>query len=160
MKDYAAKIAENITINANGCHEWTGYGLPTGYGRTRYENKMVLVHRLAWMLAKGPIPKRKCVCHRCDNPKCCNVDHLFIGTHRQNMRDAIKKGRMDKAFGILAAISPHRRKTKITDAMVDEIRSSSESSASLAKRFGCTYTNVYLIRRGLRKIAPQRIVLD
>ena len=69
-----------------GCWLWLGFISPDGYG-TR------LAHRRAWELARGPIPDGMLVCHRCDVRHCVNPDHLFLGTHLDNMRDMIRKGR-------------------------------------------------------------------
>jgi hypothetical protein len=74
------------------CIEWTG---PTraGYGLAYVDGRRVSVHRLAWEQANGSIPDGMKVCHRCDNPSCYNVDHLFLGTQRDNILDAVAKGR-------------------------------------------------------------------
>jgi len=80
----------------NGCLEWQGARLASGYGligRGRRDEGMAYVHRLAWELAHGPIPDGMFVCHHCDNPPCCNVEHLFLGTHADNMADMVTKGR-------------------------------------------------------------------
>jgi hypothetical protein len=53
-------------------------------------------HRAAWILKKGPIPKGLSVCHTCDNGLCVNVEHLYLGTHAQNMRDMAERGRARK----------------------------------------------------------------
>lgn len=155
MKDYAAKLSANLTATASGCHEWTGYRLPTGYGRTRYLGKNVLAHRLAWLVFRGSIPDGRLVCHKCDNPPCCNPAHLFLGTHRDNSCDAMKKGRMKAALSSLAKITRFRRLRVLTDQQVEEIRTSKESGRALAARFGCSAANVSMIRRGKRKIAPE-----
>ena len=77
-----------------GCRIWTGGTLKDGgYGRVRFAGKDARAHRVAWILANGPIPTGLVVCHACDNPPCVNVEHLFLGTHDDNMADMVAKGR-------------------------------------------------------------------
>ena len=74
-----------------------------------------LTHRVSWILHhKGPIPKGKWVLHQCDNPACINPDHLFLGDHVENMRDAAFKGRINLGENNAAA--------KLTWGQVDQIR--------------------------------------
>ncbi len=74
------------------CWEWIG---PTyrGYGRLWHRGKTIRAHRASWVIHHGDIPHGMFVCHRCDNPKCVNPDHLFLGTHRDNIDDKVRKGR-------------------------------------------------------------------
>lgn len=78
-----------------GCWLWTGCVNTTGYGMASWSGrqKNIVAHRRVWTMLKGPIPEGMEVCHTCDVPRCCNPDHLFLGTHAENMKDCAAKGR-------------------------------------------------------------------
>jgi len=78
---------------ADECWEWQRYLMPNGYGHFRYKYKTWLTHRLSWTLENGDIPKELCVLHKCDNRKCVNPSHLFLGTYKDNAIDRENKGR-------------------------------------------------------------------
>lgn len=75
------------------CWEWTASRYPTGYGYITIGGKKSYAHRVAYELTHGPIPGGLHICHRCDNPPCCNPAHLFAGTAKDNMQDRDRKGR-------------------------------------------------------------------
>ena len=89
------KLCSMVSVNAFLCLEFTGYKNERGYGRLRYKGKKMLAHRLMWLLKKGSIPKGMLVLHKCDNPSCCNIEHLFLGTHKDNYKDALQKDRIN-----------------------------------------------------------------
>ena len=82
----------------SGCWEWNAT-LRNGYGALKVEKKTCGAHRVSWMIHNGNIPSGVCICHRCDNPKCVNPAHLFMGTHSDNMKDAYEKGRIEMPEG-------------------------------------------------------------
>lgn len=96
------------------CFIWTG-GRNPRYGKFSVSHREVYAHRFAYELAKGPIPNGMDVCHCCDNPICVRADHLFLGTRRENMRDAKSKNRTGAPRG---ASSPN---AKLTESQVREI---------------------------------------
>lgn len=77
------------------CWVWTGPTTDKGYGKF----KNTTAYRYSYELLVGPVPDRLHVLHRCDNPPCVNPAHLFVGTHQDNMRDKIAKGRGAKVWG-------------------------------------------------------------
>lgn len=80
--------------NINGCLEWNGCINNNGYGKVRQNGKSKTSSRVAYELITGvPIPDGMCVCHHCDNPKCIEPTHLFLGTHSENMHDMALKQR-------------------------------------------------------------------
>lgn len=78
---------------SDGCWLWTGAKTQRGYGVMTLAGSTWLAHRYAWTLVHGSIPDARWVLHRCDNPNCVRVDHLFVGTPRDNREDMYRKGR-------------------------------------------------------------------
>lgn len=78
------------------CWEWEGHIHNSGYGRITHNRKTQYAHRFYWELINGDIPTGLDVCHTCDNKLCVNPDHLFLGSRKANMVDAMIKGRMQR----------------------------------------------------------------
>lgn len=79
----------------SGCHEYTGYIDPYGYGDIMFKTHNWKVHRLLWVCLHGPIPEwpEAVILHSCDNRKCINPAHLSLGTQKENIIDGVHKGR-------------------------------------------------------------------
>lgn len=87
-------ILSRVIESTSGCWEWQGLLLANGYGQVMINYKKYLVHRLAKFLWHGfNLRSAKIICHTYDYRRCCNPDHLFIGTRRDNYYDSMSKGR-------------------------------------------------------------------
>ena len=75
------------------CWEWQAGCFASGYGAIKFRDKAYYATRVAYFLATGVQPGELNICHRCDNPSCCNPAHLFLGTTAQNVADRDRKGR-------------------------------------------------------------------
>jgi hypothetical protein len=90
----AERLAAGLERKPNGCLEWTGATTGKGYGQIGVDGDVIYTHRLAWGLAHPDEPLPPVVRHFvCDNPPCCDVEHLRPGTHAQNTADMMTKGR-------------------------------------------------------------------
>lgn len=89
-------VMQNITITDRGCWEWNAAREKSGYGRCSKPGKYA--HRMAWLAFRGEIPSGMWVLHSCDNPPCCNPDHLWLGTPADNVHDSMRKGRRPTAL--------------------------------------------------------------
>lgn len=99
-------------------------------------------HRLSYELFVGPIPPGINVCHKCDNLKCCNPEHLFLGTQKENIADMMRKGRKDSRYG------ERNTQNKLTEQQVIEIYNSSEKQRAIAAKYGIDQSTVSNIKSG------------
>lgn len=136
---------KNISVgSADKCWPWSGCRDRDGYGRCRYPGMATRrAHRVAYVLARGPIPSDAVVRHKCDNPPCCNPGHLETGSSADNARDAKRRGRLPRG-------EDHGR-AKLTWEKVTAIRTrfaaGGVSKAALAREFGIHDTSVGFIIR-------------
>lgn len=93
-KEITARFFEKVN-KTETCWTWTGPTNGKGYGLIEIEGKKILTHRWSYEHHKGQIPDGLLVCHECDNPPCVNPSHLWVGTQKDNVRDAIDKGRFN-----------------------------------------------------------------
>jgi hypothetical protein len=75
------RLEDRIAFDDDGCWRWTGHVQTTGYGQMQIDRRHVVVHRVAWMLFRGPIPDGMDVHHRCGTKRCCNPEHLELVPH-------------------------------------------------------------------------------
>lgn len=137
-------FAKTMRDDASGCLLWTASVDRKGYGQFSIAaGRPAGAHRVAWTLAFGRWPEL-CVLHRCDNPGCVEITHLFEGTIADNNADMDAKGRARR-------VPPRPERAggvKLTWDAVREIRSSTESGPMLATRFGVSRHAISLIRLG------------
>lgn len=147
------------------CWPWTGTLRPDGYGvigRGGRGAGLARSNRVAWELANGAIPTGMFVCHRCDNRRCCNPSHLFLGTSAENTADMRAKGRgvdPPRLFGRdnprvktppVGELNPASKLTRFQALAIRDLRSLGLSLAKIASRFGVSTTTVADIVHGRR----------
>jgi hypothetical protein len=132
------------------CWLWLGFIDHAGYGRFRVggrAGKSERAHRAAWEMTVAPIPAGMELCHHCDNPRCVRPDHMFVGTHAENMADAAAKKRFTSPLGELSG----RARFKDGDVLeMHRLHASGLGYRRIAKLVGTTKSTVYYVLTGRR----------
>jgi hypothetical protein len=133
-------------LNSNGCWVCVSHkGNRHGRCQIKQNRKSILISHLYWEECFGPIPPGMNILHKCDNPRCINPEHLFLGTQFDNMRDMIKKGRAPIKDG---EKNPNR---KLTIDQIREIRKMNIAygdNRKIARKYNVTSTTIKNIRNG------------
>lgn len=163
--DYSDRFWAKVA-RSDGCWDWSGAAVH-GYGVLQVDGAPRRAHRISWEMVNGPIPDGLFVCHHCDNKRCVRPDHLFLGTHQDNMDDAKRKGRFrwggfvpPRRFGDAHPLRLHpeciargerQGGALLTENAVRAIRAfrrAGESGASIAALYGVHAGTVGSILRG------------
>lgn len=122
------------------CWIWEGGKFGTGRPAFNFEGRVIAASRFSYFLHYRELPEKLCVCHKCDNPLCVNPEHLFLGTHKDNVDDKVRKGRQMRG-------EKHYR-TKLSDEIVKEIREvhkTLKSPTKISEIYGISIDHVNLI---------------
>lgn len=130
-----AKVAEN------GCLEWQG-ATDGKYGLVQL-HKLVRTHRTMWEYHNGPIPPGMLICHKCDNPICMEITHLFMGTAQDNTDDMMRKGRHGCGRGERPSVtgSKHPR-AKLNEEQIIAIRNDTRFAWQIAKDYNVSRSTI------------------
>jgi hypothetical protein len=123
------------------CWPWIGNLNTHGYGHIKINGDNVIATRFIWKLLFGSMPDGMCVCHHCDNPKCVNPSHLFLGTHSDNKKDSVSKNRHHRPIG------ESNGSAKLSACQVSAIREDKRVLREIAQDYNCSIGNIGHIKR-------------
>lgn len=142
------KILSNIKVAESGCWEWQRSRTPRGYGRISIgHQKQDYTHRVSYKVFKDDIPEGLLIRHTCDNPCCCNPEHLELGTQFDSMQDCSKRGRLG-GFVCRNSKGESNGREKLTEQQVLDIFNSNEKNTVLAKQYNVSARLIGLIKGG------------
>ena len=159
------RIHERMSVDEQtGCWLWHGAKTKRGYGVAGFNGRMRLVHREVWRISVAEIQNGKFLCHTCDNPQCINPAHCYVGTHKDNMRDMVSRGRhwaMQQPERARRVFSENGKrntwmkgernhKAKLTEQQAKEIKGDKRPTKILMAEYGVGRTTIQGIRSGRR----------
>lgn len=109
------------------------------YAAIEVRGKTMKAHRLVWLVRRGPIAAGQQVCHSCDTPNCCNVEHMFLGTAKENSDDKLRKGRQVRGV--------RHHSARLNESDVRAIRSDARRHCVIAKIYNVTPESIMRIRQ-------------
>lgn len=130
----------------HGCWNWTGFCEPHGYGVIAVDRyKRVKAHRVSWEIHNGAIPDGLCVLHECDNRRCVNPRHLYLGTRADNNRDRglRRRGKEHRQNG---AANDNAKLTEADVRAIDALLKTDRTQAEIAALFGVKQPQVSRIK--------------
>ena len=145
------RFSASWELGNNGCWNWLGNLSPNGYGRIKFNGKIVRSHRFSWMQKNAQdIPNGMVVCHSCDNPTCVNPEHLFLGTVADNVADCVRKGRHARGERLShpRASGENNGNSRLTLEQVNIIKSDIRTQRAIASKFGVSQALISKIKRG------------
>jgi hypothetical protein len=131
----------------DSCWWWRGAKKPSGYGNFYMDGKYLSAHRASWMLHRGPIPDGMNVLHRCDIPSCVNPDHLFLGSHKENFKDMMRKGRA-RGAPLGSEFTPMAKLTRVSVSEIRALRKSGAKLREIAGKYGVSLATISLVCSG------------
>lgn len=141
LKRFWSKVDKS---NLNGCWNWIASVNPKGYGQFQVRGKVVRSNRFAYFISRRSLKADEKVCHSCDNRLCCNPEHLFVGTPKENSQDMVKKGRSARGEK-----QHNHRLTIFQVQVIKEEIAAGASNVELGKVFGVSPSTISDIRRGI-----------
>ncbi len=127
------------------CWEWQAALNAAGYGSVGYGGRITLAHRVVWALEFGHVPEGICVLHTCDNPACCNPEHLWLGTRGDNNRDKKEKGRGAGPTWRVGELVPASKLKKEEVLWIRKLADGGTPKTEIARIFGVGWRHIYKI---------------
>lgn len=144
IETFRAKLTPG---NPDDCWEWPGSKNSHGYGHINRQvdgkQKTIATHRIAYALKNGPIPPGLVILHSCDNPACCNPNHLSAGTHQDNTDDKMAKGRHKVVTG------HDHYESRFTPDQIQDIRADKATQEAIAAFYGVSQSTISRIKAGV-----------